>query len=86
MKVLCIAEKTWKNRHTSVREVGPKYGEICTVTGEYNDTHYFLAEYSICSDGTRAVYNKNAFILLSDKDETQYSDEVLKRMFQPVKF
>lgn len=85
MKVLCLYEgKYWTSKNSGRQEIGPEYNEICTVSEE-GDDYYCLEEYPITSTGI-AAFNKKWFIPLSDKDETEYADEVLESIFQPVKF
>lgn len=79
-KVLCIKQGNWIGVVSNTVFDGPKYNEICTVVEETFDA-YLLLEWP-----DDAGWDKCRFIPLSDKDETEYADEVLTRLFQPVKF
>lgn len=53
------------------QEEKPGHGLVYLIFIEEDNEYWYTAEH---------------FIPLSDKDETEYADEVLTRMFQPVKF
>lgn len=86
MKLLCINQKGWKRQDNNQIVNGPKYMEEVTVDGvRESDKFYHLSEYPTIGI-QNAYWKPDSFIPLSDKDETEYADEVLTRLFQPVKF
>lgn len=77
MKVLCVNTKD--NPFVKVKE-----GQVYTAGidgGElpHDEPVYYIIEVD------QYIYQRR-FVPLSNKDETDYADEVLTRMFQPIKF
>lgn len=84
MRVLCIDGDEWVSRKTKKAFIGPKTREECVVIGEWNfpdgTSGYLLENYP-----AETYYMKKFFIPLSDKDETEYAEEIMEKITIPEK-